>query len=242
MHSWQNILQKVVQAPDPVNGNNIGHAVFAKLPGNKLADIELYDDVSDLTDPIKLRLLLTHKAAERNTSKHCVVIGMNPSTASAFQGEKADNTARQVYNWFAGASALEGYERLTMVNLLPIIETDSLEVSNLLDQTTDNYREVFHRTLDALLRTEKYDLEHTLLICAWGSSSNKRWVRDGQAWFYDYLNANKEIPRENIQRLRSKSLGSPTDYPPHPRGSVGLQNGNELIGMPLENPDRKSQR
>ncbi|USR79914.1 DUF1643 domain-containing protein [Arcanobacterium pinnipediorum] len=242
MHSWQKILQNQIQAPDPVRDSATGHAVFAKLAGGELADMELYDDVSDLTDPVKLRLLLTHKAGERNTGKHCVVIGMNPSTASAFQGEKADNTARQVYNWFAKASALEDYERLTMINLLPIIETESKKVSQLLDRNSDHYREIFHRTLDALLRTEKYDLERMLLICAWGSSSNNRWVRDGQAWFYEYLDAHEEIPRSNIQRLKYKSLGSQTCYPPHPRGSKALQNGNVLTEMPKQNPDRKSRR
>ncbi|QJC21532.1 DUF1643 domain-containing protein [Arcanobacterium buesumense] len=241
MHRLLDKIKQVLQDSDPDSAKK-DQALFDEIPGGKLVDMKLLDDASDLTDQVKLRLLLTHKAVERNTGKHCVVIGMNPSTASAFQGEKSDNTARQVYNWFAKASVLENYERLTMINLLSIIETKSEKVSHLLDGNSDIYRGIFHQTLDAIFYNGHYTPENTLVICAWGSASKKRWVRDGQAWFYEYLDAHKEIPRSNIQRLRYKSLGSPTDYPPHPRGSKALQNGNELTEMPKQNLDRKSQR
>ncbi|MCI6585128.1 MAG: DUF1643 domain-containing protein [Mobiluncus sp.] len=255
-NEWVSALDKALRTEDPVNDSAIddgkkliGHSVFARVKTDSAARIEVEPASLDPLKPNQLRLLLTHRLPHKEHGEHVVVIGMNPSKARAFSGRKekrtppghmpeTDSTATIVRGWLESA-ALANTKRLTIVNLLPIIETDSSKVQALVDNWTGPCLKcLFHTILTSVLSANENSIKDIRIICAWGNPEEKLWVQDGQDWFFEFvkplLNAGESL-EGRLWRLKYGQGGRVPDFPPHPNLNPSLKTGkNCLIPMPLE--------
>ncbi|MBH5299855.1 DUF1643 domain-containing protein [Corynebacterium silvaticum] len=253
---WVSVLDKALRTKDPGNDSAIddgekliGHSVFARVTNDSTPKIEVEPASLDPSKPNQLRLLLTHKLPHRNDGEHVIVIGMNPSKARAFSGRKkrhtppghmpeTDETATIVLRWLESA-ALANTKRLTLINLVPIIETESSEVQALVNNWTGPCLKCLFRTiLTSVLSANENSNTDIRIICAWGNPEKKLWVQDGQDWFFEFvkplLNGGESIAGR-LWRLKYGQGGRVPDFPPHPNKNPSLKTGkNCLIPMPLE--------
>lgn len=182
---------------------------------------------------------------------------MNPSVARAFSGKvkipeqckdicmpETDDTACVVRGWLE-SDALRNTQRLTMINLIPSIETKSENVPKLLKEWNGpDLEQIFRQTLEAVLLNEDVSVDNLRIICAWGTTKKKPWVAEGQRWFCEFIREHDEKiesaggngqlePR--VFRLKYGQRKEETGYPPHPNMTPSLKNGNnELIQFRLD--------
>lgn len=247
-NSWKTALKEALEREDP-DQKLIGHSIFARVNNESSPSLEIVPASSEPAKPNELRLLLTHYRPEIPKGDHVVVIGMNPSNARAFSGRvqtesgwvpATDQTALIVGGWPRSAK-LKNTQRLTMMNLVPIIDKDSDAVQQRInDWTGPNLEQIFKETLETILESSRTSSQNVRIICAWGSPAKHAWVEQGQKWFTDFINC----PRNHhvtdgilVRRLKFKKIpdtepAEPAPYPPHPIGSWGLNDGNDLIPFP----------
>lgn len=266
-NSWKTTLKEALEKEDPVSFSLIypdqkliGHSIFARVNNESSPSLEIVPASSEPAKPNELRLLLTHYRPEIPKGDHVVVIGMNPSNARAFsfsgrvQIKKAearewvpetDMTARIVLGWLSSAK-LKNTQRLTMMNLVPIINKNSDAVQQCInDWTGPNLEQIFKETLETILESSRTSSQNVRIIRAWGAPAQHAWVEQGQKWFTDFINCprNQHVT-DGILNCRLKfKKGTDTEpalFPPHPLFSLGLDNGNDLMCDPVSpNSDKQ---
>ena len=256
-NSWKTTLKEALEKEDPVSFSLIdsdqkliGHSIFARVNNESSPSLEIVPASSEPAKPNELRLLLTHYLPEIPKGDHVVVIGMNPSNARAFSGrvqtEKAkargwvpetDQTARIVRGWLRSAK-LKNTQRLTMMNLVPIINKDSDAVQQRInDWTGPNLEQIFKETLETILESSRTSSQNVRIIRAWGDPAKHAWVEQGQKWFTDFINCphNRHVTDGILDcrlKFKKRTDTEPAPYPPHPIGSWGLKKGNDLMCVP----------
>lgn len=254
---WKTQVDKALSVDDPEDyslfGKKerlVGHSVFARLSSDNPLEIEVVAPSLEPKKPNQLRLLLTHRIPDRKSGEHVIVIGMNPSKARAFSGSvqskelgdnmpETDSTAKVVRGWLENAELAQA-KRLTMINLLPIVETDSQKVPQLLHEYSRiDFQQIFHQLLQISLTDEHGKPIKARIICAWGKPKGRDWVREGAQWFQEFCTSpDNKVLLEGIQIYRLKySRGEHIpDYPPHPNQNLSLRHGkNTLMDFSLEN-------
>lgn len=240
-NSWKTALKEALEREDP-DQKLKGHSIFARVNNESSPSLEI---VPDPAKPNELRLLLTHYRPEKPKGDHVVVIGMNPSNARAFSGRvqtesrwvpATDQTTLIVGGWLHNTE-LDNTQRLTMMNLVPIIDKNSDAVQQRInDWTGPNLEQIFKETLETILESSKTSSQNVRIICAWGSSAKHAWVKQGEKWFTDFIKCSRNHHITDgilVCRLKfKKKTDTEPAYPPHPIGSWGLNDGNDLIPFP----------
>lgn len=157
---------------------------------NSTLDIFQYDKVNENEE---YRYLLGNKG-----SNPLYCIGMNPSTAKQ---KEFDQTVLKVF----GLALIHGYDSCIMMNLLPIMETDSSLVSS------ENKKKFLDKNINQIIDT----VDNDILAC-WGDNIDRN--SDMKESFIRIYNSIKEkdINWLCIENQKGDSLMTQNGNPRHP--------------------------
>lgn len=159
---------------------------------------------------------MTRRFKSNEPGIHLIVVGANPSGARSFTGKttqevdypETDTTASRIYKWRERLVPKDplSISRISIVNLSPIIETDSNKAASFIS-SYDSKKQGFQSQIDIVQLLMEDSVEKhkkCILLCAWGNP--KGWTTDA---FVEFLTKIKDKEKWQIDR------GVDLNYCPH---------------------------